>query len=123
MQAKFRPSLSLEEIQYLIVNLNTASSPVAVSVRSKLQLLTAKVNLGLTKPAFITSPKEDIMNQLGESNQTPAQKRESAYIKYHSNPAACTDEEVKLAKTYMYNNNMMTATEREAYEEEFFGDL
>lgn len=129
MSKKYRPSLTIEEIQLILVMLDTMTNmDTVVKLRAKLRILLTKVDLGVANPAYTTDPKPGLLSRLGMGQEddvamSPQQKREAAYIKYKGMPSSCSDYEVDLAQTYMYENNMMMPEEREAYEIKYFGDM
>jgi hypothetical protein len=127
--AKYRPSLSLPEIELIILAIGqlpaTVSGAAGHSVIQKLKLLTFKADTGITQPAWTAKPRESIESKLGFSNETaptPAQLRQAAYLLWQSNPAACSEVELERARHYKYDNNMLTDSEREEYETKYFGD-
>lgn len=118
---KFRPVLTLEEIQYL-EGLLAAQEPseLGKQIQAKLRVLICRIDVGLTLPAYVTTPKPSIETLLG-SDLTPQERREAAYIKYKGSPESCSRTEVNYAKAYMYTMNMMTEQECEAYEQDQLG--
>ena len=121
MQQKFRPSLTLQEISYLldVIALDQTESKqyLRESVRSKLQIFSLKAKHGLVSAAYSASPKLDISDALGDSI-SPAEKRRAAFVLFQQNPNLCTPAQYNQAQTFRYENNLMTPEEEESYESE-----
>lgn len=137
--AKYRPSLSAEQV-YHILDLAKNESPLSslsITVIATLAPFQAKIdNLGL-KPAYITSPRvsKTSLEALGEVLDYPSSRSNrpkdlespiafnkeqawlEAYNKYSSNPSSCSLEEIIYAKEHMYLNDLMTLEEREQFEQ------
>lgn len=115
---KFRLSLSLPEVAYLIDTLGCdnreGTAKLNASLVSRLKLLQTKADLGITQPAFSSTEKLSIEDKLFSS---PADRRSAAYSKWKINPAICTLEELRQVQMYRYENNLMTPEEESAYEE------
>jgi hypothetical protein len=128
-ETKLRPYLTIDQIQHLILLLeHDATTTVSNAYKNKLlaslKLPLAKLSLGISKGAYVTSPRETIASKLDlglddSDNQqilTPVQQREAAYLTWQSNPLLCTSEQIAMAQLYRYENNMMTAQEEAQYE-------
>ena len=119
---KYRPSLTLQQIQYIlhVSSLDTSieTEDIRISLTQQLKLLTFKASIGATAPSYVSPPKISLEDKLG-IGLSAAEKRELAYRKYSSNPALCTAQEREQALTYMYDNNMMIESEAAAFEKEF----
>lgn len=118
MQEKYRPSLTAQEIQYIIDRCDSdqrdETTGMSVALSSKLQIFALKMKLGLTTSAYVAAPKQSMEEKLGLEDG-PA-KRLAAYSKYSKLPSLCTPQEVALAQTYQYENNMMTPEQENEYE-------
>lgn len=118
-EAKFRPYLSGIEMHYIIQLINKANDGTQIAAKIKYQLskILLGADSGMATPAYVTSPQQSTLDKLGESCLlTVSQKREAAYIKYQGSPELCNDDEITLARTYMYEHNMLTESERTEYE-------
>ena len=91
---------------------------MATTTGRQLELVAAKITIGVVKPAFESIPPLSITEKLGMEEGAPKEKRFAAYRKYQGNPSMCTPQEIKLARTYMYENGMMSTTESEEFENE-----
>lgn len=116
-QAKFRPSLTLQEINYILdaISLEQTESKqyLRESVRGKLQIFSLKAKHGLVSAAYSAAPRVDIADALGDS---PVERREASYQLWKSNPNLCTPEQLQQAATYRYENNLMSPEEEQEFE-------
>lgn len=112
-QSKYRPALSAAQILYLVKLLE--SQPGAVKLCKQLKLFQAKMQLGIVSPAFVGAPKLSIEDKLGLT-EVVSDRRKLAYTLYYETPELCTPEEVQLALTFKYENNLMNKEEEEEYE-------
>jgi hypothetical protein len=109
MALLFRPSLSLDEINYLITKCQEDSSnPIALFALQKLQKFSIKASVGLITPSH---RKDSIEEKLGFQLREPA-----CYIKWQVNPALCTKAELDQIKQYRYEAGLMAASEEAEYE-------
>lgn len=119
-QQKFRPSLTSQQIAYLIALIEMDEAAVTETLRFStlrvLKVFNLKMQIGAVSAAFTSTPRQSVEEQLGMDDLTPEEKREVSYRKWQGNPLLCTEQEVMQAKTYMYENNMMTDAEAEEFE-------
>ena len=117
---KYRPSLTPQQISYIISICDAESrpeiAPMAAELSKQLKVFAFKMQLGLVSAAFNAAPKQSIEEKLDLEAATPAQRRELAYRKWQGSPQLCTAAEIKMAHTYRYENNMLTTEEEEKYE-------
>lgn len=119
---KLRPYLSPQQINYILdlcsQDQREATFHLRKQITASLQLVTMKLELGLSQGSYTATPRVTVAEKLGfsESDLSPAAKREAAYMTYRENPSLCTQYEIKLARTYMYENGMMTPQEAEEFE-------
>jgi len=119
---KYRPSLTVPEISYLISILDSESRPemksFASELSAKLKVFSFKMNLGLAKPAFsvVSTSRPTVESKLGFEDSTMPAKRKAAYEKYTVNPDFCTAQELRMAQTYRYEQGYMNKKEEEDYE-------
>ena len=117
-QAQYRLSFTEQEINYLHQLVCTDPSSATKDLQDRLhryfKLMKTKLEIGAVSAAFTSSPKKSLEEKLGMLD--PVEAREAAYLKWQTNPALCTEEEIQKAKTHMYENDMMTAEEEEAFE-------
>jgi hypothetical protein len=118
--SKFRLSFTAQQIHYLHALVKSDQSIATQDMKTDLNryftVMITKLEVGAVSTAFVSSPKVSVEDKLG-FGQTPEEKRHAAYLKYQGNHMLCTDEEIRLAKTHMYENGMMTAAEEAAFEE------
>lgn len=124
-EPKYRPYLTLDQINYLYDFLRTGQKDVTridthVELEQCFKLLAFKVNEGMSTPSYQANVKVDLETAIGI---TLEEKRLAAYEKYvadRDNPelsAFLTVQEVAYAELYMYEHNLMR-TDEEAYYEE-----
>lgn len=119
-EQKFRPSMTLPQIKYLISVLTTASNPFPQfqqlhdSILVSLRTLDFKASEGITAPAYAAAPRETTEEKLGL--QDPAEIKLAAYEKFLQHPSLCTAKELRLAATYRYENDLMSPEEEEEFE-------
>lgn len=119
-EQKFRPSLTLPQLRYLISLLeadsnNTLLAELNTATAATLKVLTYKASAGIAAPAYTAAPKETAEQKLGFS---PAITKEQAYQKSLEYPQLCTASERQQARLYRYENDLMTPEEEEAFENE-----
>lgn len=118
-QEKFRPAMSVAEIQYIINLCNLDSrlemAEMGFTLASRLKVFLLKSQLGITGAAFTSSPRSTLEEKLGL--ESPEKKRFTAYEKWALLPEACTEEELKLASTYRYERGLMSKEEEEKHEQ------
>lgn len=124
-EPKYRPYLTLDQINYLYDFLRTGQKDVTridthVELEQCFKLLAFKVNEGMSTPSYQANVKVDLETAIGI---TLEEKRLAAYEKYvadRDNPelsAFLTAQELAYAELYMYEHNLMR-TDEEAYYEE-----
>lgn len=118
---KFRPVLTLPQIKYIqqciALDNSSATERMKTELSNYLELFLTKQVLGYVSPAYTSSaaPKQSMEQKLGMVSGE--EYREQCYHKYSSSPELCTPQEIHEAKTYMYENDMMTAEEEAAFED------
>lgn len=119
-QQKFRPAFTKQEIQYIIELCNLDKRPhvteMAFTIAARLKIFALKADLHIISPAFNSTPKQSLEEKLGMAFVTPAERRAAAYEKWKHNVALCTDDELRLVGTYMYENGLMTPEQEADYE-------
>jgi|LauGreDrversion4_2_1035121.scaffolds.fasta_scaffold869448_2 hypothetical protein len=118
MISKYRPTLTAQEIAYMIercdADARDETAGLSVALGSKLKIFAMKMQLGIVSSAYVSAPKQSLTDKLGFD--TPESKRLAAFEKHSKLPSLCTPEEIKLAQTYRYENNLMTPQEEADYE-------
>lgn len=120
---KYRPYLTMQQIKYFIELAESDQRAETEALRLKslreLKLFVAKSDLGLVNSALTVVGKQSTEDKLGftsESGDTPEQKREKAYQLWRVNPQLCDDNQIQMAKLYMYENDLMSPDEEAEYE-------
>jgi hypothetical protein len=119
---KYRPVVTEQELAYIIerceADTREETTGISVALSSKLKVFAMKMQLGISSAAYVSSPRESLASKLGleDTPVTPERKRLAAFDKWSSLPSLCTPEEIKLAQTYRYENNLMTPQEESDYE-------
>lgn len=117
VQPKFRPSLSLAEIQY-IVGLIKSSPPstIGISLTRSLERMILKAKYGIVGPSHV-SIQESIEQELGFSpKESSDELLQELMLIYDSTPSALSDKQISEIKRYRYLNDMMTPEEEASYE-------
>lgn len=122
----FRPSLTASEISLLVAIVKDSAavqnSPEKQGLLIKLLQFDFKLQTGAIAPAF-TSTRQSLEESLGlgEGNAvSQLESRKIAYEKYQKFPELCTPDEISSAKTYAYENDLMTLQEEAEFEMENF---
>ncbi len=127
---KFRPCLSAAQIEHILF-LARSEKPLSSASRSVIaSLCTFQVKIvnEAVSEAYETRDKEsELRGLLGFSSEetngtlSPTEKRAAAFKKYSDRPNLCSIEELELAHTYRYENNLMSKEEEADYEGKIFG--
>lgn len=107
-----RMSFNKDDLEYLI---SVSTSRPKLNKRLRVQLLTNEWDATVND---LLDPKPVSSNPADSTNWDSI--REQAFIKWNAMPNACNEEELKMVRQYRYDNNMMIAEERAAFEEEMF---
>lgn len=109
---KFRPSLTLPEIEYLLELLQQAGqSPNAELVR-KLNVFVLKARHGITAPSHATIGQQSIESRLGLADDNRIEKLLEVY---QSNPRVLSPAQLKRVHFYRFQNDLMTEEEETQY--------
>lgn len=118
---KFRPAFSKQEILYLIDlcgrdNRDTTIE-LASTIAARLRIFALKADLGVISPAFTSTGKQSLSEKLGlEEGDSLTDRRRKAHQFYRAHPGLCTPDQIEQAKTYMYENGLMTPEQEAEYE-------
>lgn len=121
---KYRLSLTTDQILYLQQLLQTDTSEQYSKVRKltahQINVFILKMKVGLVSAAYTSSLKISIEDSLGldDTSDSADSVRLAAYKKYSSHPELCSSNEILQARTYMYENDMMSDEEAAAFESE-----
>ena len=113
----FRPYLTAEELMYLCSTLadTSADSKLVKKLYTKLYTLALKIDAGLVSASYTStgtaSTQDTLLSSLGAaSSMLPAAKRLAAYEAKVAGKVL-SPEELELAETYEWENNINTAEE------------
>jgi hypothetical protein len=100
-----------------------SSRPDLLDAYKKTYKLKLGVEVGLKTAAYITekSLQDKLELEDWQKPLTPEQKRLNAYIKYQKNLPLCSQDEIDLAYSYMYDQNLMDPEMKEEWEKKFRG--
>lgn len=128
-ETKYRPSLSVTSITKIIALAMSEApniSPEARQVLATLAPFKAKIDAQGITPAYTTTPKADLLTELGgisASTNLPVDTTldkedywEECYVKFCQRPTECSLAEVDAANEYRYLNDIMTEEEEAAFE-------
>jgi len=110
---KYRITLTEAQLTYLLSRIEQETQP---TLHKYFRVFMAKMHLGAVSAAFTSIGRKSVEERLEEATLSGPERRLLAYTKYQDNPRACSTEEVKFAKTYMYENDLMTPAEEEEFE-------
>lgn len=119
IQTKFRPSLTLDEINTIISALQPTGNNQLIR---KLDLFVRKASIGITSPSHVTIPKQSLADSLGfgsESNQSSNaihQTIEQLYTIWQTSPSSLSQSQLAQVSHYRYVNDMMTPEEEVKHE-------
>lgn len=132
-QTKYRPSLTSEQIAWLIsaASREAATNHTALSILGVLAPFKAKIDMAAISPAYKTAGKQSVEEQLGmitpaafaayrlgsATYQTKEAYWEACYKLYQQSPEVCTVAEIQAANEHRYLHGLMTDEEIAAHEE------
>lgn len=115
-EIKYRPSLSLSEIDILVTRLEGSGY---TNLCNKLKLCKMKAEFGIIKPSYVASeiaPPTDAEKLGFEDISPPApEDREKLFNAWRLAPKTITAKQLELVDLYRWENNMMTEEEEAAY--------
>lgn len=121
-ESKYRPYLTLDQINYLYDFLHTGQKDVTridthLELEQCFKLLVFKVNEGMSTPSYQANIKVDLETAIGI---TLEEKRAAAWDKFQEHGTMAylvlTKAEIAYAELYMYEHDLMR-TDEEAYYE------
>lgn len=115
---KFRPYLTVQQLRYIVqlIEADNRSETEALKLRTakELKLFLIKSDLGALTPAVVIAEKQSMTERLGLVD--PVSDREEAYNLWSRNPMLCTEQQIKQARLYRYENDLMSPEEEAEYE-------
>ena len=121
MQKLFRPYLSLSEIEHLCSILSqNLSLPEAKTAYGKLFKLKLEAEIGLRKEAHTLKPS--LLQKLSDETipSIPETLKPSPHLweTFHTNPASLSPAQIRAAKTYGWQEGLMSMVEASLFEKE-----
>jgi hypothetical protein len=116
---KYRPSLSEEEVQYILLKAKedyiATDSPISLAVVNKFSVLATKIANNAITPSHVEKPKVSLIESLGGTQPSLQVTKEEywaqCYAKYELDSTSCTVAEIKAAQEHRYLNDLMTPDE------------
>ena len=120
MQKLFRPYLSLPEVEHLCSLLSqNLSLPEAKTAYGKLFKLKLEAEIGLRAEAYQKKPSllQKISDDLAPIPET-LQPSSSLWALYNSNPSSLSPAQIRAAKTWGWQEGLMSVVEASLFEKE-----
>ncbi len=108
---KFRPSLTLDEIQFILTHPHISTQP---DLATKLSTFVLKATHGLVKPSHVKL-RSPTLESAGLASTSPNQI-DSLMELYKLNPSILTPSQLDQINHHRYINDMMTTEEEAEYE-------
>ena len=110
---KYRPSLTLDEINIILLHLPDITEHRALI--NKLNIFNLKAKHGITKPSHLALDKPSIETQLGFS--TEDHTIETLMDAWKSNPSILSQSQIERIQHHRYLNDLMSPEEESQYEQ------
>lgn len=127
ISAKFRPSLTAEQIAYLIGNLQAAApSNERDDILKQLHKFHLKAVHGIVAPSHVSAPRMNLVDSLGFGADTVRSQTEdidTLLSIYATTPTILSPAQLTRVNHHRYTNDMMTPVEEQAYEASSTGSL
>lgn len=107
---KFRPSLTLPEIQTILQFLPPAA--IHNPLRRKLEVFTLKAQHGITNPSHVAIGQQSIESRLGLTEDA---RIDTLLAVYQTNPSILSRDQLTRVQFHRFQNDMMTPEEELAY--------
>lgn len=114
IQTKFRPSLTLDEINTIVLLLNANGES---KLAKKLNTFILKAQIGITAPSHVTIPKQSLEDSLGFGDpiETNA-SAEQLYTIWQTSPSSLSQSQLAQVSHYRYINDLMSPEEESKHE-------
>ena len=113
MSLKYRPSLTIGEIQFVLSSINWSDNPEHSQLLRKLEVFTLKATHGITQASHVVVGKQSIESKLGFEADTTAEK---LLEHWKINPSRLSKTQLAVVNQHRYLNDMMTPEEEANYE-------
>lgn len=114
IKLKFRPSLTLEQIEY-ILSLRGNDPIIEHEIRKSLEPFKRKADAGIISPSHISTGRISMADSLGFSTVIDNDVESLVEI-WKTNPASLSPKQLEKVSHHRYVNDMMTAEEECMYE-------
>lgn len=113
----FRPSLTLEEIQFILASIQASPCDAATmqGVKRKLEVFTLKAKHGITLASHVRAGPTTKAAQLGFEDDTALETLLAAYA---TNPTSLSVRQLIKVNHHRYLNDMMSLKEEFEYEDQ-----
>ena len=113
---KFRPSLTSEQIEYLVSVLQSvAPSNLRDQCLTALNKFALKSKYGIVTPSHVATGRKTLEDSLGFS-ESPAISIESLLKIYAVTPQVLSQSQLDQVQLYRYTNDLMSPEEESSYE-------
>ena len=113
---KFRPSLTIDDIQFIYDTLHTLpSSPQQQSILASLHKMILKAKHGITQPSHLATGKPTLESQLEFSDQDHT--IDTLLDAWNSNPSILSHAQIERVQHHRYTHDMMSPSEEYQYEQ------
>lgn len=120
---KFRPYLTIPEMDVILGALKSTPDNIPVSLIRYLEGYIYKAKSGISSANYTARPRETLQSKLGFSDSTTtiltrnlSDLKLAAYQKWQNNPASCNPAELARVQMYRYENDLMDIEEEKRYE-------
>ena len=113
---KYRPSLSLSDMQFIYDTLLVQpASPQQQSILASFNKLILKAKHGITTPSHVATGSPTIETQLGFSSEDHT--IETLMDAWNSNPSILSQSQIERIQHHRYLNDLMSPEEESQYEQ------
>ena len=112
---KYRPSLSLSDMQFIYdILLTQPASPQQQTILASFHKLILKAKHGITAPSHVATGSPSIEASLGFSSEDHT--IETLLDAWNSNPSILSQSQIEKIQHYRYTNDLMSPSEEAQYE-------
>jgi hypothetical protein len=114
---KYRPSLTLDELQFILTHPHISSQP---ALAAKLNTFILKAQHGITKPSHVATGSPSLQESLGFTTTPQPQSPQSIQTLltiYESTPSILSPSQLAQVQHHRYINDMMSPEEESQYEQ------
>lgn len=113
---KFRPSLTLSEIEFILASIQWAANPQQAELMRKLEVFTLKAKHGITKASHVLTPRQSLGASLG---MEPDDSMETLLALWNSPDTrkALSASQLARIQHHRYINDLMSPEEEKIHEQ------